>query len=146
MPLLNYTTTVAAEKTVAEVQRMLAKAGARQIMTDYNGSGAATGVTFSIDDGDGVRAFTLPVRTDRVHAVMSRYESGIPNRYQSKEQAERVAWRIAKDWLEAQLAIVETEMVTFTQVMLPYMRAASGSTLYELYIGGELLPALGAGT
>lgn len=49
--------------------------------------------------------------------------------------------RIAKDWLEAQLAILATEMVTFDQVMLPYMRALDGRTMWELYLD-EQLPAL----
>jgi hypothetical protein len=71
-------------------------------------------------------------------------EGPSPPRYRTPEHAERVAWRIVKDWLEAQLAIVATEMVTFDQVMLAYVRTSDGTTLYDLYRGGGL-PALGAG-
>ena len=60
------------------------------------------------------------------------------------EQAQRVAWRIVKDWLEAQLAIIETEMVTLDQVMLPYMQGDNGQTVYELYRDQQL--ALGTGS
>jgi len=63
-------------------------------------------------------------------------------RYATPEHAERVAWRIVKDWLEAQLAIIRTEMATLDQVMLPYMRADDGRTVYELYRDQALaLPA-----
>ncbi len=58
------------------------------------------------------------------------------------EQAGRVAWRIIKDWVDAQMAIVETEMVTIEQVFLPYMLMKdSGYTLYEAMVNkGFYLP------
>jgi hypothetical protein len=59
-------------------------------------------------------------------------------RYSTPEHAERVAWRIVKDWLEAQLAIIKTEMVTLDQVMLPYMRGDNGATIYEIYRDQQL--------
>jgi len=31
-------------------------------------------------------------------------------KYRTREHAARVAWRICKDWIEAQLAIVDAEM------------------------------------
>jgi hypothetical protein len=57
----------------------------------------------------------------------------------SQEQAERVAWRIVKDWLAAQLAILETEMVSVQQVFLPYFLDRQGRTLYEVYSSGALM-------
>ena len=39
MPLLNYTTTIAAHKTIAEIQQMLAKAGANAILSEYDEQG-----------------------------------------------------------------------------------------------------------
>lgn len=46
-------------------------------------------------------------------------------------QAARVGWRILKDWIEAQLALIETGMVTIEQVFLPYVQNDKGQTLYE---------------
>ena len=43
-----------------------------------------------------------------------------------------MAWRVIKDWLEAQLALLETEMVTFEQIMLPYLQVDSSHTLYDV--------------
>ena len=48
-----------------------------------------------------------------------------------------------QDWLDAQLAILETEMVTIDQIMLPYFVNKNGDTAYELYQNKQLL--LGTG-
>jgi hypothetical protein len=140
MPLLNYTTSVAAHKTVAEIQRKLVGAGARSILADYDQDGRITGLSFMVDGPIGRRSYTLPVNADSVLKVMSKWGSGVPNRYQNAEQAERVAWRILKDWIEAQLAIVETQMTSLDQVMLPYMHtdATRTTTVYELFRSGTM--------
>jgi hypothetical protein len=139
-PLLNYTTTVAAPRTIGQVHAILVEAGARQIMTTYSEIGEPTGIAFAIETAGGSRAFKLPIQADRVLSVLKRDPKVRNTKYATPEQAERVAWRIAKDWLEAQLAIVRTEMVTFEEVMLPYMRTEDGRTVYELYVDNELAP------
>jgi hypothetical protein len=142
-PLLNYTTSVSVARTIGQVHALLVEGGARQIMTTYDPVGTPKGVTFAIEVVGGSRGFKLPVQADRVLAVMKRDPKVRNTKYASPEQAERIAWRIAKDWLEAQLAIVRTEMVTFEQVMLPYMQAIDGRTMYELYVEDQMaLPAL----
>ena len=60
-----------------------------------------------------------------------------------REQAERVAWRIVKDWVEAQMAILESEMVQMDEIFLPYMLSNSGQTVFEAYRNNQL--ALGGG-
>lgn len=47
------------------------------------------------------------------------------------EQAERVAWRILKDWTEAQMALLDIEMVRFEEIFLPYIETNTGQTVYE---------------
>ena len=54
-------------------------------------------------------------------------------------QAERVAWRILRDWVMAQMAILETEMVAMDEIMLPYMLDDQGRTAYELYQSRQML-------
>lgn len=136
MPLLNYTTTIAADKTAGEVARMLAAAGARQVLTDYSQAGTITGLSFAVDGPLGRRTYTLPVDPAAVLLILER-DRRVPRSQTNIAQAERVAWRIIKDWVEAQLAIVETQMVRLDQVMLPYMHAGDdGRTVYELYLDG----------
>jgi hypothetical protein len=137
MPLLDYTTTVAASRTIGQVQALLVEGGARHIMTSYNDAGVPTGIAFIIETGYGQRRYTIPVDASRVHAVLRRDRKVAP-RYSTPEQAERVAWRIVKDWLEAQLAIIRTEMVTLDQVMLPYMLSDGDRTVYDLYVDRQL--------
>jgi hypothetical protein len=140
MPLLNYTTSVPVGRTIGHVQALLVEAGARSIMATYDNVGRATGIAFGIETAHGMRTFTLPVMAERVEAVLKR--DRVQPRYSTPEHAERVAWRIVKDWLEAQLAIINTEMVTLDQVMLPYMHGGDGRTVYELYRDQQLaLPA-----
>jgi hypothetical protein len=140
MAILNYTTTVQVHKTVGEMHGILVQAGARQIATEYSTTGSPTALAFVSETPFGPRHFVLPADTRRVLAVMRRER--VQPRYCSPEQAERVAWRILKDWLEAQLALIKIEMVTLDQVMLPYMRGESGQTVYDLYRDRQLaLPA-----
>lgn len=140
MPLLNYTTEVPVGRTLGQVQGLLVEAGARSVMTNYDDVGRALGIAFSVQTAYGLRSFMLPVHASSVETVLRRDK--VPPRYQTPQHAERVAWRIIKDWLEAQLAIIRTEMVTLDQVMLPYMHDDSGVTVYELYRDRQLaLPA-----
>lgn len=141
MPLLNYTTTVPVTRTIAQVTEILAKSGARQVLTDYAPSGTPTGIAFAVDTPTGLRNYHLPVDVAAITAVM-KADRNISPRFRTPEQAERVGWRITKDWLEAQLAIIATRMVTFDQVMLPYMSTGNGSTVYDLFLTQQLaLPA-----
>lgn len=136
MALLNHTTKVPVSRTVAQVHDILVKAGARQIMSDYDGDGAPVGVGFAVSTAHGQRSFLLPVQAGRVQAVLERQR--VTPSLRTPAHAERVAWRIVKDWLEAQLAIIETEMVTLDQVMLPYMANGDGRTMWDLYQSQQL--------
>lgn len=132
MPLLNYTTTIAASKTASEIVSKLALAGARQVLTDYGDHGDVTGISFAFPDESGeLRKYKLPVDVASVEKVLLR-DRKVERRYKTTAQAERVAWRILKDWIEAQIAIIQTGMVVFDQVMLPYMMLPGG-TVYELF-------------
>lgn len=147
MPLLNYTTDVPVARSIGHVQALLVEAGARQIMTEYDDVGRTVGLGFVVSTIHGMRQFVLPVNTDRVEAVLARDPRAAKRMKITPQQAERVAWRIVKDWLEAQLAIIQTEMVTLDQVMLPYMTSDDGRrTVYELYVDQQLALTTGVAT
>lgn len=149
MSVLNYTTQIAAAKTIGEVQSLLAKHGANRIAVDYT-DGQPSGLTFALTTPHGPRLFTLPVDVDAMHRLLvaeheaGRLKGGRSNAVmRSREQAERVAWRVIKDWLAAQLALVQTEMAAMDQVMLPYLHAdQSGRTLYAAYRDRENVLAI----
>lgn len=145
MSLLNYSTTIKAAKTASEITQILVKGGARQIMSEFDAEGNASGISFSTMTADGVRGFSLPVNAEPVLRILKK-DPKVPQRLKTSEQAANVAWRIMKDWLEAQMALIATEMVTIDQVMLPYMRTIDGGTFYDSYRQGlGTQPALGAG-
>jgi hypothetical protein len=141
MPTLNYTTTIAAEKTIGEIQAMLARHGAAAIATSYE-QGEAIGLSFKLDTPHGPRAFTLPIDVDAVgRLLIEQVRTGEirrdVGRMKSREQAARVAWRVLKDWVEAQLAIIEAQMASLDQVMLPYLHVNGDVTMWELYRDNE---------
>lgn len=145
MALLNYTTTIPVERTVGEIQARLARNGARAITLDYGPSGQPIALAFQIETKLGLVGYRLPADLDAVHRVLTQqHASGkVPRRFVTKEQAARVGWRILKDWLEAQLALLETRMSSLDEIMLPWMIAGpGGETVYRLFESRQLaLPA-----
>lgn len=133
MPLLNYTTTVDAAKSAAEVQTILAKAGANQVAIDYDKNGSPDALTFTIVYLERPVAFRLPCNVEGVYSHISRYRSGVPRAKQTREQARRIAWRIIKDWTEAQLAIVQCKQAELPEVFLPYIVDRSGRTMFARF-------------
>ena len=102
MAILNYTTSIKTEKTASEIQKKLAMAGAKAVLSEYDDGGVMYAMSFRI----GTLTFLLPINIDGVHAAL-KTDQRVPKRLQSREQAARVAWRIIKDWIEAQIAIIE---------------------------------------
>ena len=135
MSIANYTTTISADKTVGEIQGMLSRAGAAAVMFEFEDS-LVTAVSFKIPHNDVMISFRLPSNIDKMYVYLQN--SDIPRRLRSREQAARVAWRIIKDWLRAQLAIIETEQAEMVEVFLPYAQnPVTGQTLFDqLKAGG----------
>jgi hypothetical protein len=131
MAILNYTTKVPIKKTVAEIQERLARAKAEAVLTEYDPDGIISAISFRIKTEFGVLTFRLPAKIQQTYQVIVRDEKIRPG-LSTRDQAARVAWRIVKDWLDAQLAMIEAGLVDREQVFLPYVQDQSGQTLYEL--------------
>lgn len=147
MALLNYTTSIEATKTVAEIQSILAKHGAKSILIDYGEAGAIEACSFRVITPKGDVAIRLPVDPEAVLKVLTQQSrlGRMPKRYLTQAQAVRVAWRILKDWVAAQMAILETEMVKMEQIFLPYVITENGKTLYEVMVDRHFQLGLGKG-
>lgn len=133
MPLLNYTTKVDVYTTIGAIQGQLVKHGAKKIMQEYDDAGRITALSFQIDTPNGLRAIKLPANAEPVRRVLARQKVKC-----DVEQSERVAWRIIKDWVEAQMAILESEMVQMDEIFLPYMLNSKGQTVFEAYQSQQL--------
>lgn len=134
MPLLNYTTKVDVYTTLGAIQGQLVKHGAKKIMQNYDDQGHVAALSFLVNTPGGPRGIRLSANVDAVHAVLLRQKVKC-----DREQAERVAWRIVKDWVEAQMAILESEMVQMDEIFLPYMVNNSGQTLFQVYRNNQLM-------
>ncbi len=131
---------------------MLRKHGADKIAKEYE-SHRVKSVYFQITTPAGSMPFTLPVNVDAVYQLLiqkkqaqRRYSYSMPKDVEIAvhDQAERTAWRIIAWWLKSQLALIQTQMVTVTEVFLPYMLVSKGQTLYQKLEAGEftaLMPA-----
>lgn len=132
MAILNYTTTVDSFKTVSEIEYILMKHKAKSIMKNYDGE-SITGLSFLIDTGVQQIPVRLPVKVEECLKVLKKEKRENPKKQikDTRQQAERVAWRILKDWVEAQMALLDIEMVRFEEIFLPYIETGSGQTIYE---------------
>lgn len=139
MPLLNYTTKVPVATTLSDISKTLVKAGASSIMQDYDEKGEAVALSFRIMLNGQPISFRLPADWKSTQQVLKN--DGVRH---EEAHARRVAWRITKDWVEAQMALLATKSVTLPQLFLPYAVDSAGVTLYEkVAMNPELL--LGSG-
>lgn len=129
MAILNYTTSIDSEKTIGEIQKCLVKHGATKIVTDYADK-VPCAVTFALEINGVLVGYSLPANYEGVLNSMKKDKSVSRNKC-TREQAMRVSWRIVKDWVEAQMAIVEAQLAEVGEVFLPYAVTKKGNTLYK---------------
>jgi len=136
MAILNYTTSINCEKSIGEIQKCLVKHGAHKIVTDYQ-NGTPSAVTFCITLNGNIIGFSLPANYEGVLKAM-KADRKIPRSKCNIDQAQKVAWRIVKDWVEAQMAIVEAQLADMAEVFLPYAITKTGVTLYKEIQNNEM--------
>lgn len=130
MPILNYTTKISSQKTISEISSILASHGARAISVDYDDSGQPMGLVFLIEASGVNLNFRLPSRHQGIYKLLCD-DPKVPKRLKDEGQARRVAWRIVKDWVEAQVAIIDAGLAELPEVFLPYVVMRDGQTLYS---------------
>lgn len=139
LALLNYTTTIGVHKTIGEIEEILVEHGARKIMSNYDEQGHIESLNFSIMTSNGERGIKLPANVPSIYEVLKQQKkSGKIKVNPDYAQAERVAWRIIKNWVEAQMAILESQMVQIEEIFLPYMINKEGKTFFQVYKQNQL--------
>ncbi len=120
--LKNYTSGVPASKSVSHIEECLASHGAKSVVKQYN-DGHLVAVSFFMQIGDRLTPFRLPARINKVesvlHASVKRPREGTLTKL--TEQAERTAWKIISDWVDAQMALVELQQAEISEIFMPYM-------------------------
>lgn len=134
--IANRTTTVSCQNTVGEIQAMLAEVRASKMMLEYDGEGKPSGIAFQIEREGQSMAFRLPCNWQGVLRALNRERGGLPQRLLIPEHAKRVSWRIIKDWLRAQLSLIEAGASTIEEVMLPWAITTDGQTVAQRVLSG----------
>jgi len=129
------TTRIEPNKTVTEIQMLLGRYGCKGIMMTYE-KREIVAVFFQMNLFGKDIPFRLPCRWQTVHQnFILRREKGERLHHKVEDdtiQAKRVAWRQILRWLQAQLALVETDMVKIQEVFMPYIQVnLEGQTLFE---------------
>lgn len=134
MTLKNYTSSVSASRSISRIETKLASHGARQIVKFYDDDNRVSSVAF-IMKFDGIEMpYKLPARVAECEKVL---KAGIrrprPDTFKRiSDQAERTAWKIVSDWVDAQMAMIELSQVEFMEVFLPYLYSYNKEqTLFE---------------
>lgn len=150
MALKNYTSEVPAIRSIGEIQGKLVAAGATDITMLYGPDKQPVAMSFVIRTMHGTLAFRLPANVPAVENLLVAMRARKPETWHHdyekvmgriKAQASRTAWRILRDWVDAQLAIIETEMVQLEEIFLPYMLVEKNTTLFQAMENrGWLLP------
>ena len=147
MTLYMQSTKIEASRTAADIQSLLVRFGARQIMTEIDKDGEVTSLTFSVEVSGNLIPYKLPARIEPVFELLQAMRT-VRNRSnkveQDWDQAKRVAWRLLLRWLQSQLALIDTGMVSTAEVMTPWILLKDGKMLFEHICNeglGKLLPA-----
>jgi hypothetical protein len=129
MPIKNYTSDVLARRTVAEIQEMLSEHGSTDISVRYKDR-EPVAVWFVIPTKAGDQSFLIPANVGGVRLTMQQQaqRGQIRNYLVTQEQATRTAWRIVRDWIAAQLAMVEAGMAEPTEVFLAWAQLPGRET------------------
>ncbi len=139
--LKNYTTKVPADRSIQEIQSALVAHGATGVLYEYErGTGRIEALKFKLVMEGKDMGFSLPVNWRKFQAVLEKQEV---ERWDDEDYCYRVAWRDIRDWVMAQLALYETEIVEMPQAFLAFATDNKGKTLYEQVVSGKFL--LGSG-
>lgn len=136
MGLKCYTTKVPADQSASEIQKMLSIRGATGILLEYEqGTGRIDRIAFKMRMGEQEIGFRLPLRWRQVKNALIE-DRTIENSYRARAAREedycyRVAWRILREWVDAQMAMVDLRMVQVQEVFLPYAIMRDDKTLFE---------------
>ena len=141
MAIKNITSTIKPEKTIMEIEQILAKFGAKAILKEYD-DGNVSSISFYILSEKGEKIpFRLPMNLEKARAVIikavdeRKLTSKFKNEPYRTEKARIVGWRVIKDWIHSQLSLLEIEFANPIELFLPYLyNPQTGKTLFELFI------------
>lgn len=129
MSLKNTYTKTPITTMLAEIQKALIRVKAIGMNYRFGDQGRIIGLSFGLNLKGKDIGFMLPISVEKVKVVLKREQN---RRWDDEEYVYRVAWACMRDWVTAQMALIETEMAEPLQVFLPYVQRQDGKTLFEV--------------
>ena len=141
MTVKNITSNIAPEKTITEIERILAKFGAKAILKEYEGE-MVVGMSFFILAPNGEKIpFRLPMKLEKARRIieLAAEDRKLPLKYKEEpfrtNKALMVGWRIIKDWVHAMLSLHEIDYADPVEIFLPYAyNPITEKTLYDKFL------------
>jgi hypothetical protein len=136
----NYTSGIPASSSMARIEEMLVKAGARDIHKSYNNNMECDAIIFVMIVPGVVQPlyFKLPAKVEACYNALWKIHCKSVKRPQEatkktiREQSARTAWKIIHDWVELQLTLIELEQAEPMELFLPYVyNPDSKETFFE---------------
>ena len=139
MAIKNAYTSVDWHKTISEIDKILSEHGIVEVSRLYE-DGDPVAIRFIIPFQEIPVSYKMRSNYRKVHKILKK-EKGLKKNQRTVKHAKRVAWRNIKDWIDAQLALVEAQLVEIPQIFLPYMETGPNETVYDKFIeqGPKLL-------
>lgn len=135
----NYTTDVPASRSISEIESLLASFGASASVKEYDIDGKVSSLLFRIEKD----SFKLPANVEGVKDLLFKGKAGqYRSDYKKAREAKayRVAWRIIKDWVHAQLSLIASGQAVPCEAFMPYMYDGK-RTLYQSFAADRVLEA-----
>lgn len=121
--------------TFDKIQKILATHGANKVMYDYASDGTLEALSFGLLIDGKQMGFRLPAMVENVVQIMyggnDRWGNKKEITEKQREQAYRTAWANIRDWIDAQMALIDTKQAKMQHVFLPYLVMGDGRTLAE---------------
>jgi hypothetical protein len=124
--LKNYASESSLNNIFSSIEKTLVSHGAKQIVRDYDADGRVVSISFLVTTPKGDFGVRLPARVERVKALFDQQRV----KYKP-DQPYRTAWATIRDWISAQMALLDWEAVKLEEIFLPYMVHRDGRTFFE---------------
>lgn len=133
--LKNYTSSQSVARSISYIEAKLVQHGATQILKRYGPDSRVDSICFSINIDGNDMPFKLPAKVQECEKVLLANLSARARpetRKKVPQQAERTAWKILQDWVEAQMAMIELSQTEIMEVFLSYLfDGQKGQTFFE---------------
>ena len=137
--LKNYTSNVPSNKSVMHIEGCLASHGAQSVIKQYSQERKLVAISFfmQMKAQEKLVPFRLPAKVEQVEKILrSNIKRPRPGTLKNlAEQAERTAWKIISDWIDAQMALVELNQAEIGEIFLPFMwNEKLGQSFYQIVV------------